>query len=73
MQKATVSREYKWWCAHSAPLDASYNEYILDRQWDIVKEAQYRGMAGYEMKDSDGVVHPFVPADFVTILVMNGG
>lgn len=65
---ATVGRGYRWWCACNAPLDASYNDYILDETFEVVKAIERQGEPGYTLKDCDGVVHPFVPADLVTLV-----
>ena len=63
--KATVDRGYSQFYAEQTN-ELLHDYSILDKPFEVLAKVDRE--SGYRLRDMDGYIHPFVPAEFVTII-----
>ena len=67
--KATVDRGYSQFYAEQTN-ELLHDYSILDKPFEVLAKVDNvdNRESGYRLRDMDGYIHPFVPAEFVTII-----
>lgn len=63
---ANVSRDYASFYAEQTG-ELVHDYAIFDEPFEVIRKVNNHA-SGYRMRDCDDFIHPFVPAEFVTII-----